>query len=405
MFPAVNDMNLVVYGLATFAATVGYACSRKLTGPESRTIALDPRDSSASTGDLKGKAQDGSGTSDIPDSTSSEVGESPRTEALTGSPSLKRKRAQDDEHEDSLANLQLIYPPKKRSKTPSFESESAEVLAEIVPSVTVVDTPEEAKVTPELSSEDESLVATPPPATPELTPITANERASTPPHVVFGSSATISSPLPKSIQPSKRPVTSKAFSAFISSGSAFATASPSKSGSLKPAWSMPNFEKNANDVTQCELEEGTLSHVLVAAATAKTTVVEHLTGEEQEDVELELKGVRMYVKRGDKPFSEGMLGHVKLLSDKSTLDERLLFRREPLWQVSMNVRIHPSLRCTFDADENVLRIIHTKPVEQKDECEIVIYALKPGRSCSKQDFKDFAEAFVKSPGLKAKVEP
>lgn len=48
-----------------------------------------------------------------------------------------------------------------------------------------------------------------------------------------------------------------------------------------------------------------------------------LTGEENEDVELELKGAKLYIKRGDKPFSDGMLGHIKLLSNKSTLDERL----------------------------------------------------------------------------------
>ena len=29
------------------------------------------------------------------------------------------------------------------------------------------------------------------------------------------------------------------------------------------------------------------------------------------------------MKRGEKPFSDGMLGHVKLLSDRTTLDERI----------------------------------------------------------------------------------
>ena len=53
-----------------------------------------------------------------------------------------------------------------------------------------------------------------------------------------------------------------------------------------------------------------------------------------------------------------------------------MFRREPLWQVSLNIRLHPSIRCAFDAGENVLRIIVAEPVEKKDEREIVIYALK-----------------------------
>ena len=32
MFPAVNDFNSLVCGMATFAATVGYVCARKFTG-------------------------------------------------------------------------------------------------------------------------------------------------------------------------------------------------------------------------------------------------------------------------------------------------------------------------------------------------------------------------------------
>lgn len=40
-------------------------------------------------------------------------------------------------------------------------------------------------------------------------------------------------------------------------------------------------------------------------------------------MELELKGVKLYVKRGEKPFSDGVTGHVKLLSNKATLDERI----------------------------------------------------------------------------------
>jgi hypothetical protein len=38
---------------------------------------------------------------------------------------------------------------------------------------------------------------------------------------------------------------------------------------------------------------------------------------------LELKGVKLYIKRGDKPFADGVIGHIKLLSNKTTLDERL----------------------------------------------------------------------------------
>jgi hypothetical protein len=48
-----------------------------------------------------------------------------------------------------------------------------------------------------------------------------------------------------------------------------------------------------------------------------------LTGEEDEDAILELKGVKMYVKRGEDNFSGGMVGHIKLLSHKTTLSQRL----------------------------------------------------------------------------------
>ena len=88
------------------------------------------------------------------------------------------------------------------------------------------------------------------------------------------------------------------------------------------------------------------------------------------------------MKRGDKSFSDGMIGHIKLLSNRTTLDERIcefrfvgppltlisssffflayfisVFRREPLWKVSMNIRVQPTVRCSFVAEENVLRIV------------------------------------------------
>lgn len=38
---------------------------------------------------------------------------------------------------------------------------------------------------------------------------------------------------------------------------------------------------------------------------------------------MELNSVKLYIKRGDKPFTEGIVGHFKLLKDRTTLDERL----------------------------------------------------------------------------------
>lgn len=43
-----------------------------------------------------------------------------------------------------------------------------------------------------------------------------------------------------------------------------------------------------------------------------------LTGEEDETVEAELKGVKLFLKRGRKEFTDGMYGHIKILTQKST---------------------------------------------------------------------------------------
>ncbi|KAG5724541.1 hypothetical protein E4T56_gene17432 [Termitomyces sp. T112] len=398
-------MSLVVYGLATFAATVGYACSRRFSVSDTRTINQDGSNSgSTSRSEVE--------THDRKDDTAHEKSSNPATsdgskEILTRLPSLKRKRTWDDEHEDSAEaeyprNLELIYPPKKRSRTPSSENESQKVVAETALAPTTVEACEDSADTPQSPrspSDGGSSSTTPPPITPEDSPRVVSEQPVTPPNVVFGSLATMSSPLPRSLQPCT--VIPNAFSAFVGT-SPFSAASP-KPDNLKPAWSEPDLAENLNDEFDNDAE-GSSSHALVAAVTSETVQVEHLTGEENEELEQEIKGVKLFVKRGDRPFSDGMPGHLKLLSDKTTLDERLLFRREPLWQVSLNIRLHPSIRCTFDASEKVLRVIVTEPVENKDELEIVVYALKPGRSCSKQDFKEFVEAFLKSPGLKAKTE-
>lgn len=48
----------------------------------------------------------------------------------------------------------------------------------------------------------------------------------------------------------------------------------------------------------------------------------------------------------------------------------------------MNVRLHPMLRCTFDAEEDVLRVVLQEPTQhdnvtfEKPSLEVVVYALK-----------------------------
>ena len=48
-----------------------------------------------------------------------------------------------------------------------------------------------------------------------------------------------------------------------------------------------------------------------------------VTGEEDEDVEMELKGAKIFVKRGSHDFCEGILGNVKLLKRRDTGEERV----------------------------------------------------------------------------------
>ena len=70
--------------------------------------------------------------------------------------------------------------------------------------------------------------------------------------------------------------------------------------------------------------------------TILTRIWPDITGEEEEDVELELKGVKLFMKRGDKPFSDGLIGHIKLLSNRTTLDERICEFHHPFFFLGLS---------------------------------------------------------------------
>ena len=60
-----------------------------------------------------------------------------------------------------------------------------------------------------------------------------------------------------------------------------------------------------------------------------------------------------------------------------------MFRREPLWQVSMNVKVNNAVRFTYEAEENAIRLVLKEPVEgqlanssKEQQLEVVVYALK-----------------------------
>ena len=125
-----------------------------------------------------------------------------------------------------------------------------------------------------------------------------------------------------------------------------------------------------------------------------------LTGEEDEDAEMEIKGAKVFIKRGNSEFCEGILGNVKLLKHKETGEQRIrefhcsvssgiqslnnkavVFRREPVWKVTMSVRLRPTVRCSFDEAQGALRVTLKEPTEDTQHEQLVIYALKVRKRC------------------------
>ena len=53
-----------------------------------------------------------------------------------------------------------------------------------------------------------------------------------------------------------------------------------------------------------------------------------------------------------------------------------MFRREPVWKVTMSVRLRPTVRCAFDEAQGALRVTLKEPVEETQGEQVVIYALR-----------------------------
>ncbi|KAL0579514.1 hypothetical protein V5O48_002507 [Marasmius crinis-equi] len=418
----VSDFNFVVCGMATFAATVGYVCSKRIRGnsfapvddAQSPPITFEPSTSTPSIEPVK----------IIPD-----PGASTRT-------SQKRKSLHDEDDYASLGypyNLATIYPNKRSRTPPKEEEEKPSVVASQVVAVTepsqdvelVETSPPEKLFQPEPQNTVEPTVAQrePEPAETMVDPpaqATEIEKAKEPHNVPKEAQSekkesasekkeTSTLPTPPTTpetsvlfsqraKPTFKPFTSSpgAFASFASSGSAFKTFTAS---TARPAWSDGNGQgislSNANEDSSA-LAPALALETKPDSPTAHQPNFTHVTGEENETILSELKNVKVFIKRGAKEFSDGMLGHIKLLSDKNQEKERLIFRREPLWQVTMNTRLSPSVRCTFEEEECVLRVILAESTEGegKGKREIVVYALKPGRGCTKQDFVSFAKTVM-----------
>ncbi|KAI3600696.1 hypothetical protein WG66_014193 [Moniliophthora roreri] len=486
MFP-VSDFNFVVCGMATFAATVGYVCGKRLRGP-----GADDADMSTNAlyrmadGAILERAVRGEIASDATESELA-TGE-PKfnlnpvpilptsANVVSRRPSLKRKRMHDhDENNIPLEypyNLAAIYP-NKRSKTPPKDddletkttpaatsvAQDREQTAEVIEDVAKTDVVMVPENDSRLQSSQPGDVETTAPAaaaSPEPSPpekavpsgdgTTENEQEKTDvvttkddkpvdkkeiPKALSGLPTPPASPAFLAATPPAKPSPTPAaspfggFASFASSPSTFSLGGSSSTGTnSRPAWAAstsfgrrraflddggessgdefigPNSRRSAPLEAKAQVDKAQPNYTRV-------------TGEEEEDVVSDLKGVKLFVKRGPREFTGGMLGHVKLLSsrNKNTVRERLLFRREPLWQVTMNALLRPSVRCTFDEEECILRVILAEAMNQEplgDDLpavinpELVVYAIKPGRSCPKQDFVEFANAVLGCASLEKK---
>ncbi|KAF8196833.1 hypothetical protein K438DRAFT_1967835 [Mycena galopus ATCC 62051] len=341
--------------------------------------------------------------------------------ALSKHNSLKRKRTH--EQEEALVvdpdmgyphNLSSIYPNKRRSDSVSDEeatTDAKEIVAEPSdsannqqPHPTIISDPVSSELKSDgiegrpsldvLKQDEPALPEGPKPAVVEspstLEPLKLVTEV---PRFAFQTAFPRTPPRVTHFPSARTTTASPGFANFGGSSSPFFH-STALAG--KPVWASPSAGEEAS-AGACSDEQKPL-----APATTKTAalaVQPHSTGEEDEDIALDLKGVKLYIKRGEDNFSGGMIGHIKLLAHKTTAAKRLLFRREPLWKVSMNIRMQPTVRCTFDPQENILRVaLKELPAEKSSPAsegpQTIIYAFKPSRSCRRSDFHEFAEALL-----------
>ncbi|KAF8891423.1 hypothetical protein CPB85DRAFT_1257814 [Mucidula mucida] len=279
-------------------------------------------------------------------------------------PSLKRKRMHD--HDENNNNLAAIYP-NKRTRTPSASPEpEAEPLKE---------------------KEEYAWQPTPTPAR-EVDPAT---EAQSPPAQV--QEIKVSSPVvpARPIHPISTPQRTAAL------GGGFASYSQSTFSSFSaPTSKSPGPTATWLEAIGAQRQE---SHQKKAAEALE------LPPAEDEEVACELKGLKLFVKRGAREFNPPIGGHAKVLISRQKETKRILFRREPLWQVTMNLRLTAHIKCSFDDEDGVLRVVCLED-QEPEQCsadldkkqtlkEVVVYAFKRGRFTPKDAFRDFAEGLLR----------
>lgn len=408
----ITEFQFAFCGIATFAATFGYACARRASSLSAQPSHVDAEPEEKS---LKRKL-------DESDAESEEDQERP----------VKRSRTPPNDHEEE--EWEVVVPPPSYQEAQNAAPHPEPVVLQEVSTAAQVGAAQVEEVTP---SANESV---PEAHVPPATIVNENMQSAEPQTEDAQSqpkhSENQSQPLrtdepsePRPVTPppppAPKPVTLKsnvtAFSSFANTKSPFTkysnTPFPSSTSTFAPAWRCgesrtPGFRignvpvpcpnDNALSPSPNEVVEtpsaGALGDRTQASTTSKASSL--VTGEEDESVSSELKGVKIFIKRGRKEFTDGNFGHIKILTQNERT--RLLFRRDPLGQVSMNVALRSAVRCHYDAGESILRVVLMEQVavegkEPKDE--VVIYALKPGRA-SKVDFKVFAETLCASDRLK-----
>lgn len=428
----ITEFQFAFCGIATVAATLGYAYTRKATH--------SPTSTEKAGADVEaGPLEERSLKRKLDDSDNGEACTDQQQRPMKRSKTPPTEQRGEDEDEWEV----IVAPPTYEEATAPQKTETPEHIAS--PSHNAEPTPAPCEKSPDRTANDGTYV--------EKQDIDSGKPSEPVPHARNPSplpnvpSAEPEAPTTPPPKPSKvQTPTSNPFSAFASSSSPFTTYSnpngtpfglAGQGAKTTPAWrrkksdseitsdnSTQKLTGSPNDISSEVTGESSFTVLRSTQAPAKQPS-SHTTGEEGEVVTSDLKGIKLFIKRGRKEFTSGMYGHVKLLSCKADAsaskdgDEkegqtenaannrtRLLFRRDPLGQVSMNVALRPAVRCHFDEAESILRVILKEQiiVDKETKEDIVIYALKPGRA-SKPDFRAFAKAVCESEQLKDTLPP
>ncbi|KAI0831893.1 hypothetical protein BC628DRAFT_1350403 [Trametes gibbosa] len=395
MFP-LNDLNFIACAIATVSAAVGYKVSR------ARTRGANGFNGLAEYGRAVGQSRfnflklrrRNSTASFVP--TECDGTEPPTSECGTPLPPAGQDDILDQPQEGSVkrrrsatpdSEATYVTPKRRKTSVPEEYCENPVKIEEIVPQSIDDPLPDGSETSMDAEHDQGILAGAPGSASETKTSNRLATETSCQSGVPSSASPlesfvplTNTSPLAALPAPAwpRTPVTivavkpSSAFQAFSGTTSAFGSVS-TEFTNKGPAWSAPSSE--------AQIASGASASDPLAAQSYSTTTHTNITGEEDEEVVTELKGAKVFIKRGERDFCEGILGNVKLLKHKETGHERILFRREPVMKVSMNVPLRPLVRCSFDEVQGQLRIALMERVEDAAQQErVAVYALKVRRS-------------------------